>query len=71
MKQIGEALEIDKPLTTYAARHSFATVLKRSGASIEFISESLGHKNVQTTENYLDSFELETKLEMQKSLLNF
>lgn len=71
MKQIGEILTIEKPLTTYAARHSFATVLKRSGASIEFISESLGHKNVQTTENYLDSFELETKLEMQKSLLNF
>lgn len=71
MKQIGGFLEIDKPLTTYAARHSFATVLKRSGASIEFISESLGHKNVQTTENYLDSFEIETKLEMQKSLLSF
>lgn len=71
MKRIGDALEITKPITTYTARHSFATVLKRSGASIEFISESLGHKNVQTTENYLDSFELDTKLEMQKSLLSF
>ena len=57
MKRIANKLEIDKPVTTYYARHSFATVLKRSGAQIEMISELLGHSNVQTTENYLDSFE--------------
>jgi site-specific recombinase XerD len=61
MKRIGEKLGIEKPITTYAARHSFSTVLKRSGASIEFISEALGHSDVRTTENYLDSFENETQ----------
>ncbi len=35
MKLIGEEIGYDKPLTTYAARHSFATVLKRSGATME------------------------------------
>lgn len=71
MKRIGESLKIEIPLTTYTARHSFATILKRAGAPIEFISESLGHKDIRTTENYLDSFESETKLAFQKQLLNF
>lgn len=71
MKRIGEALNLELKLTTYSARHSFATVLKRSGAPIEFISESLGHKDLKTTENYLDSFEDEVKESYQKQLLNF
>ncbi|MGX1025263.1 tyrosine-type recombinase/integrase [Psychroflexus sp. MBR-150] len=57
IKQIAKELEINKNVTTYYARHSFATVLKRSGAKIEMISELLGHSNVSVTENYLDSFE--------------
>jgi len=71
MKRIGESLGFDLVLTTYSARHSFATVLKRSGAPIEFISESLGHKDLRTTENYLDSFEDEVKESFQKKLLDF
>jgi site-specific recombinase XerD len=59
------------PLTTYVARHSFATILKRSGAPTEFISESLGHKDLRTTENYLDGFENATKQHFAKALLNF
>jgi integrase/recombinase XerD len=35
--------------------------MKRAGASVEFISEALGHRDVKTTENYLDSFENEMK----------
>lgn len=45
--------------------------LKRSGASTEFISESLGHSNLATTENYLASFEMETKRKLAKNLLKF
>lgn len=57
MKRIAKKVGINKNVTTYYARHSFATVLKRSGAKIEMISELLGHSNVSVTENYLDSFE--------------
>jgi len=71
MKKIGTDLGIDIKLTTYSARHSFATALKRSGAPTEFISESLGHKDLKTTENYLDSFEDDMKESYQKQLLNF
>ena len=57
IKIIAKQLGIHDNVTTYFARHSFATVLKRSGAKIEMISELLGHSNVNVTESYLDSFE--------------
>ncbi len=68
---IAKEVKIDKHVTTYFARHSFATVLKRSGASTEMISESLGHSSMSTTSSYLDSFEDETKKEVMKALKNF
>jgi len=69
--KIATLVGIKKHITSYSARHSYATVMKRSGASIEFISESLGHSNLQTTESYLGSFELETKRKHAKALINF
>ena len=59
MKRIANEVGIDKNVTTYFARHSFATVLKRSGVEIPMISELLGHSSVNVTESYLDSFENE------------
>jgi site-specific recombinase XerD len=57
LKDIGEMIGLKTPLTTYVARHTFATVLKRSGVNIAIISESLGHSDLATTQIYLDSFE--------------
>jgi len=71
MKVIADELEIDKPVTTYAARHSFATILQRSGVSISFISEAIGHSDVKTTQNYLAGFEDEAKRETMKALTAF
>jgi len=71
IKLIALEVGITKVVTTYTARHSYATVLKRSGASIEFISESLGHSSFNTTENYLASFEMDKKIEMAKLLTQF
>jgi len=71
MKDIAKSLEIKQKVTTYTARHSFATVLKRSDASVEFISESLGHSNTNTTENYLADFEIEEKRKWAEKLLDF
>ena len=69
MKLIGEEIGYDKPLTTYAARHSFATMLKRSRAPMELISESLRHKSLHTTEAYLDSFEDQTRRKFMETLI--
>lgn len=56
-RKIATSLGIDADVTTYAARHSFATVLLKSKASLAFISKSLGHTNLKTTESYLGSFD--------------
>ena len=71
IKKIAKELGIEKTVTTYTARHSFSTVLKRSGVSTEFIGESLGHNNVRTTELYLDSFEDDMKKDVAKHLTAF
>lgn len=44
-------------LTFYAARHSYATILKREGVSVAVISQALGHADLKTTESYLKQFE--------------
>jgi site-specific recombinase XerD len=59
LKKISKILGINTNLTTYVARHSFATVLKRSGVNIALISEALGHSDLATAQIYLDSFENE------------
>lgn len=69
LKRIGEKLELPLDLTTYVARHSYATVLKRSGVSTSIISESLAHSSEKTTQNYLGSFEDEVFDEVNKNLL--
>jgi integrase len=70
LKKIGAMLGIEG-ISTYTARHSYATVLKRSGANISYISESLGHNDLKTTENYLASFEREEREKNAKLLTNF
>ena len=69
LKVIGEHLNLPIPLTTYVARHSYATVLKRSGVSTSIISESLGHSSEKITQIYLDSFENSQIDEAMKHLL--
>lgn len=70
MHTIGEHLGIGN-ISTYTARHSFATVLKRAGANIAYISESLGHSDLKTTENYLASFEREEREKNAELLTKF
>ena len=59
LKLIAAQLNVDANMTTYVARHSFASVLKKSGVSIALISEALGHSDLSTTQVYLDSFDNE------------
>jgi integrase len=69
LKEIGTELGISVPLTTYVARHTFATVLKRGGASTSKISEAMGHESERTTQIYLDSFENDVLDDTIKALL--
>lgn len=69
LSEIGEELQLPVKLTTYVARHTYATVLKRSGIPESIISESLGHSSERVTRIYLDSFENEQIDRALKNLL--
>jgi len=56
LKLLGEQAGIATPLTTYVARHSFATTLKLGGTNTALISQAMGHKSQAVTDIYLDSF---------------
>ncbi|MEB3801749.1 site-specific integrase [Flavobacterium columnare] len=54
LKEIMAHLEINKRITFYTARHTFATLLKFKNISIDFIGQSLGHSDIKTTQTYLN-----------------
>jgi integrase len=69
LADIGNELGIELKISSYVARHSYATVLKRSGVSTSVISESLGHSSERVTQIYLDSFENRQLNDAMKNLL--
>ena len=71
LKQIATLVGIDKKLTSYVARHSFATNLKQLGVSTDIISESMGHQNINITNAYLKEFDSDVINEANEKLLIF
>jgi integrase len=71
MKKIATELKINKEVTTYFARHSFATVLKNSGASISYISEAFDHSSEKVTQSYLAGLDIETIHKTTEALTAF
>ncbi|RYU94738.1 site-specific integrase [Emticicia agri] len=60
IKYIAQQVGIKEDITTYVARHTFATVMKRNGTSITIIKDLLGHGTEQETKIYLDDFASDT-----------
>ena len=69
LKQIGEELNLPITLTTYVARHSQATVMKKAGVPTALISQIMGHSSERVTKIYLDSFGNDQMDEAMKNLL--
>lgn len=69
LKSLARQLNLRSRVSSYTLRHSWATTAKYRGASIEMISESLGHKSIKTTQIYLKSFNLvdRTKVNMMNN----
>ena len=58
LKRLGIDCGLSSPLTTYVARHTWATTAKRLGYSNELIAEAMGHEyGNKITNIYLDNFE--------------
>jgi integrase len=57
LKELGEQLGLEIPLTTYVARHSWASIAKSKNILIGTISEAMGHDSEKTTRIYLASLD--------------
>lgn len=68
LRLVGEEMGLSFSLTTYSARHTFATVMKNRGVPLRFIKEALGHNSEATTESYLSSFMTEDKIKFAEVL---
>lgn len=69
LRAFAQELGITAEVTTYVARHSFATILKKSGVNIGIISQALGHQDIKTTQIYLSKFDNEQVDDAMKNLL--
>ncbi len=56
LKFIAETQGINKNITSYVSRHSFATHLKLNGVSEDVICQLMGHSSVAVTKSYLEDF---------------
>lgn len=54
LKEISRIMELPEPLTSYTARHTWATLAKYLGIATFIISDAMGHTSEDTTKIYLD-----------------
>lgn len=71
LKIIGKRLGLDYSLTTYMARHTWATLLKELGVPVSIISEGLGHSSEDMTRIYLKEFDRSVLDEVNRKVANF
>jgi integrase len=69
MRKIARLAQVDANPTTYVPRHTYATVLKKSGVPIPVISEAMGHHSPLVTDRYLKAFENEVIEQANECLL--
>jgi integrase len=53
LKLLSNRLNLPVPLTSYVARHSWATIARKNGIPVSVISEGLGHSSENITYTYL------------------
>ena len=57
LKDLSSLLKLQRPLTMYVARHSWASAAKANNIPLSVISEGMGHDSETTTQIYLASLE--------------
>ena len=70
LKKVGEMIGLSIPLTTYVARHSWASIAKSKNIALSTISEALGHDSEKTTQIYLSSLDTSAVDKANQLILN-
>ena len=69
LKRIGEMVGLKIPLTTYVARHTWASVALHMNIPIATISQGMGHNSYTTTQIYLQSLDVATINEANERII--
>ena len=71
LKKLAIASHLPKEISSIWARHSFATLARRSGKTNAFVQESFGHTDEKITQSYFAGFEDSVKKEFAQTLMDF
>ncbi len=66
VKRYAKKLDSNKDIHPHCLRHSITTIWLKEGRNIRGIQKQLGHKNLNTTQIYLDYFDDERKKDFTK-----
>ena len=69
LKKIGQMIGLKIPLTTYVARHTWASIALHMNIPIATISEGMGHNSYKTTQIYLQSLDVATINEANERII--
>ena len=69
LKELSTMLKLQRPLTMYMARHSWASAAKAKNVPLSVISEGMGHDSEATTQIYLASLETSVVDKANKMIL--
>ena len=69
LKKIGQMIGLKIPLTTYVARHTWASIALHMNIPIAAISEGMGHNSYKTTQIYLQSLDVATINEANERII--
>ena len=69
LKDLSKKLKLQRPLTMYVARHSWASIAKAKNVPLSVISEGMGHDSETTTLIYLASLETSVVDKANKMIL--
>lgn len=69
LKALSEMLKLQRPLTMYVARHSWASAAKARNVPLSVICEGMGHDSEKTTQIYLASLETSVVDKANKMIL--
>lgn len=70
LRKLGEHLGLTIPLTTYVARHGWASIARSRNIPLAVISEAMGHDSEKTTRIYLASLDTSAIDKANKQIIN-
>lgn len=70
LKQLAAYLGIEDNLTSYVARHSWATTAYRNDVSVSVVSQAMGHHTEEVTRIYLGTLDTSALSEANEKVMN-